>query len=279
MFRHSFMRNLGQIICKFTMVKRLAFYFYKNFACTKRRNFMHNMIGKVRAAIDSYGMISQNDRIAVCVSGGKDSVFLLFALNQIKTYYPQKFDLVAITVDPCFDNRPTDYSDIEKFCAKINVPYVIKRTHLASLIFDNRKESNPCSLCARMRRGMLHDMARELGCNKIALGHNLDDCVETFFMNLLNCGTIGCFSPVTYLSRKDIYMIRPLIFCEETKITSLVRCKNLPIVLSRCPANFNSNRQTTKNLILNLEKNYPNLRKKIVGAIERANIDAWGGKK
>ncbi|CDB24531.1 pP-loop family protein [Clostridium sp. CAG:557] len=236
---------------------------------------MHNLIGKVRSAIDSYKMISENDKIAVCLSGGKDSVFLLYALNQIKAYYTKKFNLAAITIDPCFDNIYADYSKIEKLCAQLNINYVIKRTQLGNLIFNVRKEKNPCSLCARMRRGMLHDLANELNCNKIALGHNLEDCVETFFMNLLNCGTIDCFSPVTYLSRKDLHAIRPLIFCEESKIFSFVNRKNLPIVESRCPANFNTNRQTTKKLIFKLEKKYPNLRKKIIGALKRAKISGW----
>lgn len=236
---------------------------------------MHNLIGKVRAAIDSYKMINKNDKIAVCLSGGKDSIFLLYALNQIQTYYPQKFSLSAITIDPCFNNINTDYSEIEKFCAKLNIDYIIKRTRLGDLIFNKRKEKNPCSLCARMRRGMLHDLANNLGNNKIALGHNLEDCIETFFMNLFNCGTINCFSPVTYLSRKDLFMIRPLVFCEEDKIALFVKRKNLPVIESSCPANFKTNRQTTKDFILNLEKNYPNLRKKIIGAIQRANIAGW----
>ena len=242
----------------------------------KGDTFMHNLIGKVRAAIDSYEMISENDKIAVCLSGGKDSIFLLYALNQIKAYYPKKFDLAAITIDPCFNNVNADYSETEKLCAELNINYIIKRTKLGDLIFNERKEKNPCSLCARMRRGMLHDLANELNCNKIALGHNLEDCVETFFLNLLNCGTIDCFSPVTYLSRKNLHLIRPLIFCEEAKIISLIKRKNLPVVESNCPANFQTNRQTAKELIFNLEKSYPNLRKKIIGALQRADISDWG---
>ena len=237
---------------------------------------MHKLISKVRAAIDSYGMICDNDKIAVCVSGGKDSVFLLYALAQIKTYYPKNFELTAMTIDPCFNGLESDFSELEKMCAKLNIEYVVKRTQLGDLIFNTRKESNPCSLCARMRRGMLHDLANSLNCNKIALGHNLEDCVETFFMNLLNCGKIGCFSPVTYLSRKKLHMIRPLVFCEENKINSAVKRKNLPVVESNCPANFNSNRQTTKELIFSLEKSYPNLRRKVIGALQRAAIDEWG---
>lgn len=236
---------------------------------------MHNIIGKVRATIDKYKMIDQNDKIAVCLSGGKDSMFLLYALNQIKFYYPKIFEIVAITIDPCFYGQHTDYSEVERLCSRLGIKYKIKRSRLGDLIFNERKEKNPCSLCARMRRGVLHDLAKELGCNKIALGHNLEDSVETFFMNLFDCGRIGCFSPVTYLSRKNLYMIRPLIFCNEAKIDSFVKQKNLPVVKSTCPVDFNTNRQTTKELIFNLEKKYPNLRLKILGAISRLNIDGW----
>ncbi len=237
---------------------------------------MSNLIGKVRAAIDTYNMIEESDKIAICASGGKDSIFLLWAMSQIQKYYPKKFDLVAITIDPCFNGEQTDFSELENFCSTLNIKYVVKRTQLGDLIFKTRQESNPCSLCARMRRGMLHDLAKELGCNKIALGHNLEDCVETFFMNLLNGGNIGCFSPKTYLSRKNIHMIRPLIFCEENKITAFVERKNMPVIKSTCPANGNTQRQTTKELVTALEKQYPSLRHKIIGALQRASIDEWG---
>ena len=236
---------------------------------------MQNLIGKVRAALDTYNMISDGDKIAVCVSGGKDSIFLLNALSQIKNYYPKNFELVVITVDPCFNNKETDFSVVEALCKKLNIKYVIKRSKLGPLIFDERQESNPCSLCARMRRGILHNLAKELKCNKIALGHNFEDVAETFLMNLFNCGNIGCFSPVTYLSRKDLYMIRPLIFCEENKIISAVERNNLPVIKSDCPANGNTARQKAKELIINLEKDYPHLRKKIVGAMQRSEIDNW----
>ena len=185
------------------------------------------------------------------------------------------FEMVAITIDPCFNGRSTNYSEIKTLCSKLNIKYKVKQSRLGELIFNERKEKNPCSLCARMRRGMLHDLAKELECNKIALGHNLEDSVETFFMNLFDCGKIGCFSPVTYLSRKNLYMIRPLIFCNEAKIDAFIKQKNLPVVKSHCPANFNTNRQTTKELILKLEKKYPNLRLKIIGAISKSNIDGW----
>lgn len=225
---------------------------------------MKNIIGQIRAAIDTYNMIDTKDKIAVCVSGGKDSVLLLYALSQIKKYYPKSFELIAITIDPCFNNTNTDFLELEKLCNELKIEYIIKRSQLGDLIFNTRKEANPCSLCARMRRGMLHNLAKEHNCNKIALGHNLEDAVETFMMNLLNCGNIGCFSPKTYLSRKDIYMIRPLIFCEETKIKSAIKRYNLPVIKSNCPANGNTERQRSKELIYELENKYPQLRKKLL---------------
>ena len=237
---------------------------------------MNHLIGTVRAAIDKYKMIAENDKIAVCVSGGKDSVFLLYALNAIKRYYPIKFDIVAISVDPGFNNSQTDFSSIENLCQSLNIKYVIKRTQLATIIFDVRKEDHPCSLCAKMRRGILHNMALELGCNKIALGHNLEDATETFIMNLFDCGNIGCFAPVAYLSRKNIHMIRPLIFCNELKIKNFIAQNGLPIVQSECPVNGLTNRQKAKNLIEDLKNQYPDLNKKIIGAMQRFNVDDWG---
>jgi tRNA(Ile)-lysidine synthase TilS/MesJ len=158
----------------------------------------------MRNAIDTYNMIEENDRIAVGVSGGKDSLVLLYGLSLLKKYYPKKFNIVAVTLDPCFENKDSDFSAIEDFCKKLDVEYHIKRTELYNVVFENRQEKNPCSLCARMRRGILHDMSKAHGCNKIALGHHKDDAAETVLMNLFQGGTIGCFTPVTYLSNKDI---------------------------------------------------------------------------
>lgn len=240
---------------------------------------MNHLIGTVRAAIDEYKMINENDKIAICVSGGKDSVFLLYALNTIKKYYPINFDVVAISVDPGFGNVQTDFSSVEELCKNLGVEYFIKRTELATIIFDIRKETHPCSLCARIRRGILHNMALEMGCNKIALGHNLEDATETFIMNLFDCGNIGCFAPVAYLSRKNIHMIRPLVFCNEKKIKNFVKQNNLPVVKSSCPVNGLTNRQKAKNLMENLKDLYPDLDKKIIGAMQRSNVDSWGEKK
>lgn len=236
---------------------------------------MKKLISQIKSAIDHYDMIKNGDHIAVCLSGGKDSIFLLFALSQIQKHYSKSFNLKAITVDPCFNGLFTDYSEIEKLCEKLKIEYVIKRTQLSQIIFDVRKEKNPCSLCARMRRGILHDTAKEINCNKIALGHHFDDVNETLLLNLFNNGNISCFSPVTYLSRKDIYMIRPLIYCRESQIRPCVEHLDLPIIKSVCPVDSHTDRQKIKNLISNLEKSYPNLSKKLFGAIQRANISGW----
>lgn len=229
----------------------------------------------MRAACQQYEMIKEGDRIAIGVSGGKDSVALLAGMANLRRFYPEKFDIVAITLDPRFGGVDGDYSQIEKLCAELDVEYIIKRTQLAEVIFDIRKESNPCSLCARMRRGALHDAAKENGCNKIALGHHLDDVAETFVMNLFNGGTLDCFMPVTYLSRKDIYMIRPMIFARESDCARVARKENLPIVKSKCPADGATERQDVKEMLSALEKKYGDVRSKILGAMQRKNINGY----
>ena len=236
---------------------------------------MRKILGYVRAAVDEYGMIDEGDKIAVGVSGGKDSVVLLNALCMLKRFYPKQFTLVAVTLDMRFDNKDGDFSEIQKLCDSYGVEYVIKRTDLAEIIFNIRKETNPCSLCARMRRGILHDVAKEYGCNKIALGHNLDDAAETFMMNLLNESRIGCFAPVTYLSRKDITMIRPLIYLNENIIENAAQRLSLPVIKSKCPANENTERKNTKNLIKELSETYGDVPQKILCALKKDNIDRW----
>ena len=229
----------------------------------------------MRSACQQYDMIKDGDRIAVGVSGGKDSIALLAAMADLRRFYPAKFELVAITLDPRFGGEDADYSAIEELCKKLDVEYIIKRTQLAEVIFEIRKESNPCSLCARMRRGALHDAAKAAGCNKIALGHHLDDVAETFIMNLFNGGTLDCFMPVTYLSRKDIYMIRPMIFARESDCARVVRREGLPIVKSNCPADGTTERQEVKEMLSALEKKYGDVRSKILGAMQRKEINGY----
>lgn len=236
---------------------------------------MQKITGLVRAAVDDYNMIEEGDTVAVGVSGGKDSLLLLKALCELQRFYPKKFTLVAVTLDMRFENKDGDYSLIQKMCDEYNVRFVIKRTELFEIIFNIRKESNPCSLCARMRRGILHDTAKENGCNKIALGHHLDDAAETFLMNLFNESRIGCFSPVTYLSRKDITMIRPLIYLTEAQIECAAKNLELPVIKSKCPADSNTQRESTKALIRQLSSDYGDVSKKIISALKKSNTDNW----
>ena len=237
---------------------------------------VHALMGHVRAAADRYGMIEEGDRIAVGVSGGKDSLYLLYALAMMRRYYPKRYTVIALTADPCFGGAETDYGAVEALCREWDVEYRIRRTNLGKIIFEDRKEENPCSLCARMRRGILHDMAKDAGCGKIALGHHFDDAVQTFLMNLLYGGKIGCFSPKSYLSRKDLYLIRPLVFCEEADIRRAVKKLALPVVKSGCPADGVTARQDTAELIARLEKSFPDLKQKVMGAMQRAHLDGWG---
>lgn len=236
---------------------------------------MQKLLSLVRAAAEKYNMIEDGDRIAVCISGGKDSVALLKCMAELRRFYPKGFEICAVTLDPCFFGEQSDFSAVESLCSEYNITYTVKRTDLYNVIFEIRKEKNPCSLCARMRRGLLHDTAKELGCNKIALGHHLDDAAETFIMNLFSGGRAECFSPVSYLSRKDLYMIRPLIFAYESDIERVVRKERLPVVKSRCPADENTHREETKMLLRELDKKYPAIRQKIVGAMQTGNISGW----
>ena len=236
---------------------------------------MQKLMSRMRAAMEKYNMIEDGDRIAVGVSGGKDSLVLLAALAEMRRFYPKKYEVVGITIDMGFENGG-DWEQVREFCKQYNVEYVVKQTELAKVIFEYRKEDNPCSLCAKMRRGSLHDAAKELGCNKLALGHHMDDAAETFMMNLLSGGRIDCFRPLTYLSRKDIFVIRPMVLAREASVESVAQRCNLPVQSSGCPMDGHSERENMKNLLNTLEKDYPRLREKIIGALERAEISGWG---
>lgn len=236
---------------------------------------MQYISGLIRQAVTEYNMIENGDKVAVGVSGGKDSITLLAGLYKLKQYAGIDFELCAIIMDTCVNGENTDYSVIEKFCAERDIPCYIKRTELWDIIFNVRKESNPCSLCARMRRGILHDMAKEYSCNKIALGHHFDDAIETFFMNLFEEGRIGCFSPKSYLSRKDLYLIRPLVYARESEVIAAVKRNNLPVVKSLCPVDKTTQREETKKWIATMCEKDPSFKKKIFGAMKRAHISEW----
>ena len=239
-------------------------------------NYFQRLCGLMRKAIVQYDMLQDDDKVCVGVSGGKDSVALTLALAQLQKYIDIKFDLVAVTLDPQFYSKPTDYSALEELFRERGIEYVIKRTDIGPIIFDQRKEEKPCSLCARMRRGALHDVAKELGCNKIALGHHLDDAIETFYMNLWNEGRIGTFSPVTYLSRKDVTMIRPLALAVESDVVAAVNQMKMPIVKSACPADGVTNRQNMKDFITEKCKTDPSFRAKSLNAFQKKDLDGWG---
>ncbi len=234
---------------------------------------MKKILSYIRRAIDDYNMIKDGDHVAVGVSGGKDSVALMLALNSLKRFYPKKFDLTAIIVSMGFEN--TDFSPIERLAEKKNINLVIENTQIGEIVFNIRQETNPCSLCSKMRSGALNDAAIRLGCNKIALGHHYDDVVETFFMSLFKEGRINCFSPVTYLDRKQITKIRPMIYLPEKEITYFVNKNGLPIVKNPCPADGNTTRQYMKDLIKTLEKENKGLKQQIFHAVKTSEIKGW----
>ena len=235
---------------------------------------MRKMLSYLRRAIDDYHMIAENDVIAVGISGGKDSIVLFQAMIQLKRFYPVPFQLMGITVDLGFD-IPLETAEIQKLAEKHGIHYHVIQTQIKEIVFDIRKEENPCSLCAKLRKGALMDYAKQLGCNKVALGHHYDDVVETFFMKLFYEGNIGCFSPVTYLSRRDITQIRPLIFAPEAEIKSTAERLELPVFKNPCPNDGESKRQEIKDLIYDLRKDYPDLKEKVFGGLCRAKLSGF----
>lgn len=238
-------------------------------------NELQRILSFVRRAVDDYGMIADGDKIAVGISGGKDSLTLLASLAALRRFYPAKFDLIALTVDMGFEG--VDLSPIATFCQALDVPFIVEKTDIAKVIFEIRKESNPCSLCAKMRRGALHARAKAEGCNKIALGHHFDDAVETFMLNLFHEGRLGCFSPVTYLSRRDLTLIRPLLYAQEKDVRYYVKHADpsLPVMKSPCPEDGETERETMKVMLRDLERKYPGLRHRIFGAMCKGEIDGF----
>lgn len=236
---------------------------------------MQRTLSLMRSAVQKYDMIEDGDEIAVGVSGGKDSMLLLAALARMRSFYPKKFNIKAISVDLQFNGKKSDFSAISQFCQTLQIPYFIHETHIAEIIFHVRKETNPCSLCAKLRRGALHNASLVQGCNKVALGHHADDAAETFLMNLLFEGRIGCFSPVTYLDRKKITVIRPLCLMSEKEVRHEVKKNGIPAVKSVCPADGATQRQKTKKLLYELNQQYGGLKNRIIGSMQRAGLDGW----
>ena len=219
-------------------------------------------------------MIAPGDRVGVGVSGGKDSLVLLVLLAELKKYVP--FHLEAITIDM---GLGMDYSGIEALCRELDVPYTIEKTEIGPIIFDYRKEKNPCSMCAKMRRGALNDALLANGFNKVALGHHYDDAVETFLLSLLYEGRLSCFQPVTYLSRTGVTQIRPMLYIGEKAVENFAQRMNLPVVHNTCPADKSTKRQEVKDLLAQLQKTYPDVKTKIFGAMQRLPLPEWGPEK
>ena len=234
---------------------------------------MQKLMGLVRRCVDDYNMISEGDKIAVGVSGGKDSLVRRGLLAGLREYFNKPFELEAITIDM---GLGMDYSGIEGLCERIQVPYTIVKTEIAPIIFDHRKEKNPCSMCAKMRRGALNQAILDKGFNKLALGHHYDDAVETFVMNLLFEGRIGCFQPVTNLDRTGIIQIRPMLYIHEKTVDNFAVRKELPVVENRCPVDKQTKREEVKKLVYDLSATYPDLKERIFGAMQRLPLPEWG---
>ena len=227
----------------------------------------------VRKGIDEYKMIEDGDSVAVGISGGKDSLMLLCALAHLRRYYPKRFELKAITIELGFEGM--DFTPVAELCRRLDVEYERVKTDIKEIVFDVRQEENPCSLCAKMRRGALNDAIKRLGCSRLALGHHCDDAVETFMLSLVFEGRISCFKPVTYMSRAGVYQIRPLIYVPEKEIARMAELLRLPVVENPCPADTGSKRHEVKQLLSSLTETYPDLPAKIFGAMQRCPLDGW----
>ena len=233
---------------------------------------MQKLMGLVRRCVDDYNMIEAGDKIAVGVSGGKDSLALLVLLAGLQEYFDKPFELEAVTIDM---GLGMDYGEVEKLCARIHVPYTVVKTEIGPIIFDHRKEKNPCSMCAKMRRGALNQAILERGFNKLALGHHYDDAVETFLMSLLFEGRISCFQPVTNLDRTGIIQIRPMLYIHEKTVDNFAKKMALPVVENRCPVDKETKREEVKQLIFELSQTYPDLKERIFGAMQRYPLPEW----
>ena len=233
---------------------------------------MQKMVGLVRRCVEDYNMIEAGDRIGVGVSGGKDSLVLLLLLAELRQYNSKPFTLEAITIDM---GLGMDYTEIQNLCDCLNVPFHLIKTEIGPIIFDHRKEKNPCSMCSKMRRGALNQALLDLGLNKLALGHHYDDAVETFVMSLIYEGRISCFQPVTDLDRTGIIQIRPMLYIHEKTVDSFATRQNLPVLANRCPVDKNTKREEIKQLVYDLSATYPDLKERIFGAMQRLPLPEW----
>lgn len=233
---------------------------------------MQKLIGLVRRCVEDYNMIEAGDRIAVGVSGGKDSLALLVFLSELRKYNHKPFTLEAITIDM---GLGMDYTGIQKLCEALDVPYTVVTTEIGPIIFEHRKEKNPCSMCSKMRRGALNQALLDRGCNKLALGHHYDDAVETFMMSLLFEGRISCFQPVTNLDRSGVIQIRPMLYLHEKTVDNFAERVKLPVLTNRCPVDKETKREEVKKLLFELSSQYPDLKERIFGAMQRYPLPEW----
>ena len=234
---------------------------------------MQKILSKMRKAIETYEMIEDGDKIAVALSGGKDSITLMYALKNLQIFYPKKFELMAININPGFEGFDTDL--LNKVANDAKVELHIAKSDIKEIVFDIRKEKNPCSLCANLRRGMLNSIAKEYGCNKIALGHNEDDVIETFLLNIIYAGKIATISPISYMDRSNMSLIRPLVYTKEKDIKSFIKRAGIETMPKLCPMDGSSKREYALELLKGFEKQYKFSRSNIIGAIKRSNIIGW----
>ncbi|GFI69236.1 tRNA-cytidine(32) 2-sulfurtransferase [Lachnospiraceae bacterium] len=234
---------------------------------------LQRVLSYIRRAADDYHMIESGDKIAVGISGGKDSLTLLYGLHGLMRFYPQPFTIHAVTVDLGFHNL--DLTGIQELCSKLEVPYTIVKTDIADIIFHERKETNPCSLCAKMRKGALNEAIKKAGCNKIAYAHHKDDVVETMLMSLIFEGRFHTFNPVTYLDRMDLTVIRPLMYMSEQDVIGFVNKFQMPVVKSPCPADGHTKREYIKNLLQKLNQENPGVKERMFTAIQNGRLEGW----
>lgn len=234
---------------------------------------LQQLLSFTRKAVDEYQMIQEGDHIAVGISGGKDSLTLLHALHGLKRFYPNKFELSAITVDLGYEEF--DLDPVHELCQELGVPYKVVKTDIAHILFEERKESNPCSLCAKMRKGALNDAVKEMGCNKVAYAHHKDDIIETMLLSLIFEGRFHSFSPKTYLDRMDLTVIRPIMFVDEADVIGFKNKYNLPVVKSKCPVDGYTKRQYAKELVRQLNTEHPGAKNRMFTAILNGDIEGW----
>lgn len=234
---------------------------------------MQRILSHMRKAIEDFNMIEEGDKIAVCLSGGKDSITLLMGLHALKRFYPKHFDIIAISINPGFEFFDIDF--LKKICDSINIPLFIEDSHIKEIVFDIRSEKNPCSLCANLRRGIINSIAIREKCNKIALGHNQDDLIETFLLNILYTGNISTFAPVSFMDRTAITVIRPLIYTPEKDTKRFIKKNNIEVMPKCCPMDGHSKREDMKQLVYSISKNIPMVKANLFGAISRSNIKGW----